>query len=150
MPEGKSEINIEPVHTQRLIIRHFAETDLADVRAYQTHPETFQYLAPTPVTEEKEKAAAFLARQANPDTWAGTGWLAFAVAHPGDGKVIGEVGIFVEAAPKSEGNIGWVIHLDYHGQGYATEAAQTLVRYAFVERLGMRRGPLPAKPPDAR
>ena len=123
---------METVATERLIIRRFAETDLADVLAYQRHPQTFQYLASEPMSEEK--AVGFLARQASPDSWAGGGWLAFAVYHPGDAKVIGEVGVFVEAEPKSEGSIGWLLHADYHGRGYATEAAHVLIRYAFEER----------------
>ena len=123
---------MESVTTERLIIRRFAESDLADLRVYQAHPETYLYLAAEPMTEEQ--AVSFLARQASPDTWAGGGWLAFAVVHPGDARVIGEVGVFAEAEPKSEGNIGWLLHPDYHGRGYATEAAQVLVRYAFEER----------------
>lgn len=123
---------MEPIHTGRLIIRHFSETDMPDLLAYQTHPETRKYETIEPKTEEQ--AAQFLARQADPETWAGAGWLAFAVYHPGDGKVVGEVGVLVEKEPKSEGNIGWMLHPDYHGQGYATEAAEVLVRYAFRER----------------
>lgn len=123
---------MEPIHTGRLIIRHFTETDLPDLLAYHTHPDIQEYGAIEPMDEEK--ARSFLARQADPEAWAGAGWLAFAVYHPGDGKVIGEVGVFVEKEPKSEGNTGWMLHPDYHGQGYATEAAQTLVRYAFLER----------------
>jgi len=130
--DSLEENNLEAVHTERLFIRRFAETDLADVLAYQTHPETFRYLASEPMSEEK--AAAFLARQANPDTWTGAGWLALAVVHPGDAKVIGEVGVFVEAKPKSDGNIGWMLHPEYHGQGYATEAARVLLAHAFEER----------------
>ncbi len=126
------ENNLEPIHTGRLIVRHFTQTDLPDLLAYQTHPDMQKYEAMEPKTEEQ--AAQFLARQADLATWAGAGWLAFAVYHPGDGKVIGEVGVFVEKEPKSEGNIGWMLHPDYHGQGYAAEAAQVLVRYAFWER----------------
>ena len=82
----------------------------------------------------RKRRAAFSPGRQTRQTWAGAGWLAFAVYHPGDGKVIGEVGVFVEKEPKSEGNVGWMLHPDYHGQGYATEAAQTLVGYAFRER----------------
>ena len=123
---------MEPTDTGRLIIRHFTETDLPDLLAYQTHPDMQKYEAMEPKTEEQ--AAQFLARQASPEAWAGAGWLAFAVYHPGDGKVIGEVGVFVEKEPKSEGNVGWMLHPDYHGQGYAVEAAKVLIRYTFIER----------------
>ncbi len=90
--------------------------------AYQTEPMT------------EEKAVQLLARQADPDTWAGQGWLAFAVVLPGENRVIGEAGVFIKELPKSEGDIGWMLHPEFQGRGYATEAAQALVRYAFEER----------------
>ena len=153
---------MEPVHTKRLIIRPFAETDLADVLAYQTRSETLKYEPVEPMTEEQGRS--YLAKQADPEHPAygpAGGWLSLAVQHAGDAKTIGEVGIFFEPEPKSEGAIGWMFHPDYCGRGYASEAAQALLHYAFetrrlhrltsgcdtqntaswrlMERLGMRR-----------
>lgn len=123
---------MDSIRTKRLVLRRFAESDLADVLAYQRHPETLRYLPTEPMTEEK--AVRFLARQADPDTWAGRGWQAWAVVLPGENRVIGEVGIFLPEPPKSEGDLGWMLHPDYQGRGYATETAQALVRHAFEER----------------
>ncbi len=153
---------IEVMHTGRLVIRRFSAADLANLMAYQTRPETLQYEPVEPMTEER--AVDYLAKQADPEHPAcgpAGGWLSFAVQHNGDARVIGEVGIFFEPEPKSEGAIGWMFHPDFCGRGYATEAAQALLRYAFetrrlhrltsgcdtqntaswrlMERLGMRR-----------
>ena len=76
----------------------------------------------------------FLAKQANPENGDGKGYVAFAIYHLGDAKVIGEVGVFIEPEPQSKGDIGWLLHPDYQGQGYATEAAQVLLQYAFLQR----------------
>ena len=48
--------------------------------------------------------------------------------------MIGEVGIFLSPKAQSKGDIGWIIHPDYQGRGYATEAAQVALEYAFMER----------------
>lgn len=123
------------MHTGRLIVRRFAETDLEDVLAYQTHPEMLNYVPEEPMT--KEGAVSYLAKQANlehPAYGAAGGWLSFAVQSASNAKVIGEVGIFFEPEPKSEGAIGWMVHPNYWGQGFATEAAHVLIRHAFLER----------------
>jgi RimJ/RimL family protein N-acetyltransferase len=49
-------------------------------------------------------------------------------------RVIGETGIYVEAAAGRTGDMGWSLQRDFFGQGYATEAAQRLIAYAFAER----------------
>jgi RimJ/RimL family protein N-acetyltransferase len=145
--------------TKRLLLRSLSLTDLQDFLAYQTHPANLEYQAIEPFTEEK--ALHYLEKQSRslPDEEAG--WRAFAVQLQGEERVIGEVGIFLPAQPRSKGDIGWSLHPDYHGQGYATEAAQALLSYAFqvlklhrvtagcdtrntasvrlMERLGMRR-----------
>lgn len=51
---------------------------------------------------------------------------------PGVRQVIGDCGLF----PASIGDwtfvdLGWILHADYHGKGYATEAARAIVDHAF-------------------
>jgi RimJ/RimL family protein N-acetyltransferase len=136
-----------------------ATTDLHDVLAYQTHPENLKYQPIEPFTAEK--AANYLTQQAALDRSTACGWIAFAVELSEEKRVIGEVGIFLPPEPCHQGDLGWSFHPDYHGRGYATEAAQVLLTYAFghrnlhrvtancdahnaasvrlMERLGMRR-----------
>lgn len=148
-----------PLETERLIIRRMSETDLDDFLAYQTHPDVMRYQPYEPAT--RESAARFLAQQAVAEPDDAGGHLAFAVHHRRDDKMIGEVILDVLPKPQSRGGVGWSFHLDYHGQGYASEAARALLRYGFsflglhrlttfcdtrnaasyrlMERLGMRR-----------
>jgi RimJ/RimL family protein N-acetyltransferase len=123
---------MEPVVTQRLIIRRMGETDLLDFLAYQTHPEVLGYMPIEPFTEEQ--AMRFLARQAVVEIGDEGGYIAFAVHHVGDAKMIGEVGIYLSPNAQSKGDIGWSLHPKYQGRGYATEAAQVLLTYGFVHR----------------
>ena len=50
---------MEPVVTQRLMIRRMTETDLFNFLADQTHPKVLQYMPTGPLTEER--AMRFLA-----------------------------------------------------------------------------------------
>lgn len=150
---------MQPVTTQRLIIRRLAQADLADFLAYQTHPEVLRYMPVEPMSVER--AAQFVAKQATVEIDDQGGYQAFAIYHTGDARVIGEVGIYVHPEPQSKGDVGWSLHPDYQGRGYATEAARVLLEYGFtqcglhritsvcdtrnpasfrlMERLGMRR-----------
>ena len=47
------------------------------------------------------------------------------------GKVIGQSNISIQSKEHSRAEIGWVVHPDYVGQGYATEATRALITYAF-------------------
>ncbi|WP_224095494.1 GNAT family N-acetyltransferase [Nostoc sp. MS1] len=136
-----------------------AQTDLLDFLAYQTHPEVLRYMPVQPLTQEK--AIDFLDRQAVVEIGDEGGYIVFAVHHIADTKIIGEVGINLLPKAQSKGEIGWSLHPNYQGRGYATQAAQILLSYSFthlklhritsicdtrntasymlMERLGMRR-----------
>ncbi len=157
---GLSAIIELPVATERLILRRMAAGDLHDLLAYQTHPANCNYQTVTPFTEQK--AIEYLEKQAAFDPFGDAGgWMAIGVELKAEARLIGEVGIFLPPAPRSHGDVGWSLHPDYHGRGYATEAARALFAYAFtalqlhrvtsgcdarnipslrlMERIGMRR-----------
>ena len=127
---------MEPIATDRLIIRRPRPTDLHDFLAYQTHPDNLKYQPVEPLTEDK--ALDFLFRMATVEVGEEGGWLMFAVELRDEGRMIGEVGIFVAPQAQSKGDLGWSFHPDYQGQGYATEAARVLLAHTFQER-GLRR-----------
>ena len=108
-----------PVRTGSLIVRPFAVGDRADYLAYWSHPAVVRFTGP--MTEER--ADAFLATGGDRRGGDAGGYLALAVEHHPDGRVIGEVGLFVEPAAKAKGDLGWIIHPDHQRRGYATVAA---------------------------
>ncbi|MGC4045455.1 MAG: GNAT family protein [Armatimonas sp.] len=120
-----------PIETNRLIIRRMAPTDLKDFLAFNTHPANLEYQTVTPFTEEK--AIEYLEKQAIMEPGEAGGWLGLAIELRSEARIIGEVGIFLPPQPRSKGDIGWTLHPSYHGQGYATEAANALLIYAFKE-----------------
>lgn len=148
-----------PWETERLIIRRMSESDLEDFLEYQTHPEVMQYQSYEPATIEI--ATRFLSKQTLVEPSDEGAYLAFAVHHKRDNKMIGEVSIEVFPRVQSRGGLGWSFHPAYHGKGYGSEAARVLLAYGFsflslhrlttycdirnvasyrlMERLGMRR-----------
>jgi RimJ/RimL family protein N-acetyltransferase len=149
------------VATERLLLRPFAETDLAPFAALNAHPLVVESLGTSPTRDESdamvERFNAELERE---------GWGRWAVQVVGGAPFIGSVGLHrvrtgLPFAPAVE--VVWLVDPAYWGQGYATEAARASLSYGFgagglgeivaftttlnrrsqavMERLGMRRDP---------
>jgi len=54
------------------------------------------------------------------------------------GHVIGDLMLRFQSAEHRGGEVGWVLHPDHSGQGYATEAVHALLHLSF-DQLGLRR-----------
>ncbi|RYX81202.1 N-acetyltransferase [bacterium] len=127
---------MQPITTERLIVRPFAASDLADFLAYQSLPEVRMYMGGEPMSEEK--AAKFIGQMAVAQGNEKGQYHAFAVYHPSDERVIGDVGFYLEEGPEEKGDLGFQFHPAYHGKGYAHEAASALMGYGFLQ-LNLRR-----------
>lgn len=55
------------------------------------------------------------------------GWRMFMIVRKEDDRVIWETGAFLRLTDEREADIGWWLHPDYRGEGYATEAAKLMV-----------------------
>jgi len=55
-----------------------------------------------------------------------------------DAAFAGELYLFWRSALHAQVELGWVIHPDHHGRGYATEAAAAMARVAF-DQVGAHR-----------
>ena len=68
----------------------------------------------------------------------------YGVFDPGEMKVLGGTGLHPRIGPHGR-EIGYWIHADHHGRGYATEAAAALVRTGFeheeLDRIEIRCAP---------
>jgi RimJ/RimL family protein N-acetyltransferase len=120
------------MQTQRLTLRRPRIADLQAFLAYRNAPENLRLQPIAPMSEAD--ALRFLAGQAALDSEADNCWIMFAIERLEDGCMIGEVGMYIEAAAQGAADIGWSLQRDYWGQGYAAEAAQRLLAYAFDER----------------
>ncbi len=103
-------------------------------------PEVMRYISGQP--ETREQTAAAIARVKR--CWAawGTSWWAF--VDPNSGRVVGagciqyirseaDIPADLESLRSNPLEIGWRLHPDFWGQGFASEAALRMAAYAFDE-----------------
>jgi len=128
------------IESQRLILRPLRITDVDDLLEYQSHPEIVRYI-PWPertreqVIEAAEKTIATgkFALQDEGDYLVLAWELKDIEAHAGvAGKVIGQSNMALRSKVDQLSDIGWVTHQDFQRRGYAFEATQALMSYAFT------------------
>ncbi|WP_022892206.1 GNAT family N-acetyltransferase [Agromyces subbeticus] len=157
-----------PLRTPRLVLRPLEASDAADVYEYQRLPEVLVYL-PWPERAQVEAYAHTATRAAARVLAADGDFFVLAMSLPGapslggagHDRVIGDMMVRVSSVKHAQLELGWVVHPDFQGKGYAREAALAIRDFAFetlnphrmqafldarnaasaalCERLGMRR-----------
>lgn len=131
-----------PRHTERLLLRPATIDDAEAVWTYRRLPATYEWLGLAP-TDRAAWDEAF----AEPDRLAKT------VIVEADGEAVGDVMVaigdawaqreVVDSARATEAELGWTLHPDHTGRGYATEAVRGCMELCFDPvadgGLGLRR-----------
>ncbi|SDY01166.1 Protein N-acetyltransferase, RimJ/RimL family [Amycolatopsis xylanica] len=126
-----------PITTERLILRPFRSDDLDALNAFQSRSDVARYLYWGP--RSRAESAAALAKRIHSSTLQKEGqFLAIAVELASTGQLIGDLNLEYLSAEHRQGEIGFVFHPDFHGKGFAAEAAAELLRLGF-EELGLHR-----------
>jgi RimJ/RimL family protein N-acetyltransferase len=112
-------INIE---TERLVIRNFKFDDWKQLYTYTSNQEVMRYIPDGIYTDEIAKKFVEDNTGERPEK--------FAVILKSEDKLIGHMYFHEWFAPQTY-EIGWIFNKDYHNNGYATEAAKTLINYGF-------------------
>jgi RimJ/RimL family protein N-acetyltransferase len=120
------------LQTERLELRPFAAGDFDAMLAMQSHAEVVRYLywEPRPADEVREilqRKSGYTAMRAPGDN------LSFAVTVRATGEVVGDCGLQWHDNEHRQGEIGFIVHPDHQGRGYATEAARAVLRIGFEE-----------------
>lgn len=126
-----------PARTARLSIRPATAEDVDATWAFRRLPEVYEWV--THLTQDRaEYGELFL----DPDRLSKT------LIVERDGEVIGDLMLAIgdawsqaevkEQARDVQAELGWTIHPEHAGRGYATEAVAELLRICF-EDLGLRR-----------
>lgn len=116
--------------TSRLVLREFRDSDYNDLRAIETLLETHYYEKGTPsedATREFLSVAQISARQ-HPRTL----YRLALTVQPSE-RILGRIKLVVNNSETREWEIGWAVHSQEWGKGYATEAARRVMRLAFEE-----------------
>ena len=167
-PYDATVLTEHPLRTERLVLHPLEASDAADVYEYQRIPEVLRYL-PWPERDRTEGYAHTAKRAAGRLLAVDGDFVVLAATLPGTrsvddprrDRVIGDFMVRVSSAQHAQLELGWVLHPDFQGVGYAAEAAgavldfvfETLVPHrvqafldarngasaALCERLGMRR-----------
>jgi RimJ/RimL family protein N-acetyltransferase len=125
-----------PIVTERLLLRPLdPATDVDAVHAYQSRPDVCRYIPYEPrsrdeVADRLHDARATLDAEGQA--------LDLAVVRRDTGALIGDALLFWRSAEHRTGEIGYVIHPDHTGNGFATEAARAMLALGFDE-LGLHR-----------
>ena len=122
-------MEITELETNRLVLRQWKATDLAVFAELNADPEVMAYF-PNTLSQDQSDAVAhkcksFIAKK---------GWGFWAVELKSTKEFIGFVGLYepdddLPCSPCVE--IGWRLLKQHWGNGYATEAANTSLDYAF-------------------
>jgi RimJ/RimL family protein N-acetyltransferase len=121
-----------PLETERLLLRPFTPDDFDALFAMHSLPDVARYLYWAPRTEDeartvlKKKVAARAIRSEGD-------FLAFAVVLKETNEVVADFVLQFVSDEHRQGEIGYIVHPDHQGHGYATEAARAILRLAFED-----------------
>lgn len=128
---------VYPIETARLLLRPFNRGDVDAVYSYRSRPDVAEYLFDQPMSHD-ECAEAVRAR-AGQVAFTGEGdKILLAVERKDDDRLVGEVSLIWRSVADQQAEIGYILHPDVHGQGFATEAATALLGFGFGD-VGLHR-----------
>ncbi len=123
-----------PLRTDRLVLRVMRTTDAPPFAAYRNDPEVARY-QPWNLPFTEQDALSLLSGQDDRDDITPGQGTQLAVER--DGELIGDVSVHIHDT-RGVAEIGFALVPPERGRGYASEAAQALVR-DLVERVGVGR-----------
>jgi RimJ/RimL family protein N-acetyltransferase len=146
--------------TERLLLRPFTADDFESLLAIQSRADVARWLywearGPDEVRRSLQNKVRGMTLNDDGDS------VSLAVVLKDSGELVGDCTLFLVSREHRQGEIGYILHPDHHGHGYATEAAAFLLELAFedfdlhrvigrleprnaasagvLERIGMRR-----------
>jgi RimJ/RimL family protein N-acetyltransferase len=126
-----------PIRLERVLLRPFVESDFDAVLDMQSRPELVRYLMWDVM--DADAVRTFLERRLRQTQIDGDDTaIVLAATIPPSDRVIGEFMLRLSSSRHRQGEIGWSLHPDAQGHGYATEASRELLRLGF-EELGLHR-----------
>jgi RimJ/RimL family protein N-acetyltransferase len=114
--------------TARLLLRPFQIRDADDVFEYAGDAEWAKYQVNIPQPFTRNEAEKFVTFFSNPKQWAEVAMFAMVLQN----KVIGQVYLTQLDLINERAEIGYMLSRSLWGQGLATEAAQALLDWSFL------------------
>jgi [ribosomal protein S5]-alanine N-acetyltransferase len=120
-----------PLNTERLLLRDYVVTDWQSVHEYACDPDVIKYLdwGPNTVAESQ----TFIDRVMEVNQAKPRFGFELAVVLKEQSRMIGGGTVYIINPKYREGSIGYCLNKQFWGQGFATEIAKTLLKFAFFE-----------------
>ncbi|MFC4012094.1 GNAT family N-acetyltransferase [Nonomuraea purpurea] len=126
-----------PITTARLHLRPFTPDDLDALHAYESRPDVARYLYWGP--RDRDTTRTLLDKKITRTTLHDEGdAIELAMTLRTTGHLIGHCLLIWTSKQHRQGEIGYILHPDHHGHGYAPEAAHAMLRLGFDD-LGLHR-----------
>jgi RimJ/RimL family protein N-acetyltransferase len=119
------------IESARLVLRRFADADLAPLLAYLNDPLVARYQTWESYTEEQ--ARDVIERQKELEPGRPGQWFTFAAELKESKALVGHVALSVKEADYRQAEVGFTFAREYQGRGLAREAAEAVLDYAFTE-----------------
>ena len=123
-----------PIATERLVLRLFTSDDVDDSFAYQSRDDVTRYMLYNALSRD-EIVERIRIREGATGLNNDGDFLVLAIELPetsdAAARVIGDVDVQLKSAANGQATIGWALHPDFQGRGYAAEAAAALLDLAF-------------------
>jgi RimJ/RimL family protein N-acetyltransferase len=124
-------MDVVELRTERLSLRAWRLADAERFAAINADPEVMEHFQSVMTRQESDRMLDRLTRSMERD-----GWGLWAVELRADGRLLGFTGLqrpAFEAHFTPAVEVGWRLARDSWGHGYATEAAQAAIAFAFDE-----------------
>ena len=119
------------LETENLILRPFKDEDVDDYFGVLDSPEVRRWLH---LPESLDRSDAWQQMAGFLGQWELRGTGNWALEEKKSGQFVGRAGLHRPERHDWPGvEVGWTLHPDYWGRGYATEAGAAAVRYGFDE-----------------
>jgi RimJ/RimL family protein N-acetyltransferase len=123
---------LAPIEGERLLLRPFAPDDVEALHAIESRADIARWLYWEP-RDEEEVRAVLEHRIANRSFVRDGDGLGFAIVLKATSGLIGIATLALRSAEHRQGELGFILHPDHQGRGYATETGRLLLRLAFDE-----------------
>jgi RimJ/RimL family protein N-acetyltransferase len=115
----------EIFHTERLLLRRPRMSDAEAIYEYASDPEVTRYMAWRTATDLQQTVEVLATRAS---AWEAGEEFCWVLTIPPQDHAIGTIACRLR---ETAADFGYVLNRRYWGQGYATEAAQTIVDWAW-------------------
>jgi RimJ/RimL family protein N-acetyltransferase len=119
------------LHTPRLLLREFVDSDAACANQYEADPAVVRYL-PHGVQSLADSALYIQGVRAEARTLSPR-IFEFALVRTEDARLIGRCGVKLSDSEQNEATLWYVLRRSAWGEGYAVEAARAVLAFGFED-----------------